>query len=63
MSFFHFSLQIKIVADVPGVGQNLNDHAYLTGLAWTINNGTSFNVFDTVQPSVIAEYVRSRSGE
>ncbi|XP_045138114.1 glucose dehydrogenase [FAD, quinone]-like isoform X2 [Portunus trituberculatus] len=53
---------IKIVADVPGVGQNLNDHAYLTGLAWTINNGTSFNVFDTVQPSVIAEYVRSRSG-
>ena len=57
------SLQIKMVADVPGVGMNLNDHPYLTGLAWTIHNGSSFNIFDTAQPSVITEYVISRSGE
>ncbi|XP_045604676.2 glucose dehydrogenase [FAD, quinone] [Procambarus clarkii] len=53
---------IPLVANVPGVGHNLKDHPYLTGLAWTIRNGSSFNILDNVNPRVLQRYIHERDG-
>ncbi|KAK3849309.1 hypothetical protein Pcinc_043932 [Petrolisthes cinctipes] len=53
---------IKVVSDMPGVGANMNDHPYLTGLAWTVKNGSTFNILDTIDPGILAEYIRYREG-
>nr|XP_045611165.1 glucose dehydrogenase [FAD, quinone]-like [Procambarus clarkii] len=52
--------QVKVVADVAGVGQNLQDHLGVYGLAWTLPS-------DTVLPSLfnssaINEYMSERKG-
>ncbi|KAG7165721.1 Glucose dehydrogenase [FAD quinone]-like 9 [Homarus americanus] len=53
---------IPVVADVPGVGQNLNDHPYMTGFPWTIKNGSSFHILDIASPKTIQDYVHYRTG-
>ncbi|XP_069180994.1 glucose dehydrogenase [FAD, quinone] isoform X2 [Procambarus clarkii] len=53
---------IPLVANVPGVGRNLMDHAYLNGISWTTRNGSSFNVLDTARPEVLKEYIHRRDG-
>ncbi|XP_071522935.1 glucose dehydrogenase [FAD, quinone]-like isoform X2 [Panulirus ornatus] len=52
---------VKLVADVPGVGQNLQDHLGVYGLAWTIkpNSVSMENAFSF--PS-ISQYVHHRKG-
>lgn len=54
--------QVKVVADVGGVGQNLQDHLGVYGLAWTIkpNTVSMENAFSF--PS-ISQYVHHRKGQ
>nr|XP_053657257.1 glucose dehydrogenase [FAD, quinone]-like isoform X1 [Cherax quadricarinatus]XP_053657258.1 glucose dehydrogenase [FAD, quinone]-like isoform X1 [Cherax quadricarinatus] len=54
---------IPVLVNVPGVGHNLNDHPYLTGLAWTTKNGSSYNILDIVHPLTLQKYIHKRDGE
>ncbi|XP_076045654.1 glucose dehydrogenase [FAD, quinone]-like [Oratosquilla oratoria] len=48
---------IDVVADIPGVGQNFQDHPTLFGLSWTIdkNAGTTFQTY--TNPLNVKEYL------
>ncbi|KAG7159348.1 Glucose dehydrogenase [FAD quinone]-like 10, partial [Homarus americanus] len=51
---------MEVVADVPGVGQNLQDHLGVYGLTWTIPNTASLaSLFDT---SALDDYVMYKEG-
>ncbi|KAK8374629.1 hypothetical protein O3P69_012537 [Scylla paramamosain] len=50
------------MVDLPGVGQNLNDHPYLTGLAWTTRPNSSFNILETAHPNVLYDYLFNKDG-
>lgn len=53
------SLQIDVVADLPGVGRNLQDHLNVYGLTWTVRPGVEES------PSVLSsldDYVKRRQG-
>ncbi|MPC16806.1 L-sorbose 1-dehydrogenase [Portunus trituberculatus] len=55
--------QIPVVADLPGVGQNVHDHVEVLGLSWTTEESVSFtSLFDTFGPSSILQYKLSRKG-
>ena len=57
-------VQIPVVLDLPGVGQNVHDHVEVMGLSWTTKDIVSFNsLFDTFSPSSILQYQLSRKGE
>ncbi|XP_047482478.1 glucose dehydrogenase [FAD, quinone]-like [Penaeus chinensis] len=53
---------IKVVADLPGVGQNLQDHMCLYGLTWNVDVRTPNVAFDAVNPGVIRQYASERKG-
>ncbi|XP_071533017.1 glucose dehydrogenase [FAD, quinone]-like [Panulirus ornatus] len=53
---------IPLVANVPGVGQNLNDHPYLSGPTWTVKNGSAYHILDTLRPNIIKQYINQRDG-
>ncbi|KAK7086496.1 hypothetical protein SK128_017701, partial [Halocaridina rubra] len=54
--------KIKVVADIPGVGQNLHDHMNVYGLTWTVGKGDVPNILDALSPASIAQYATSRTG-
>nr|XP_053653215.1 glucose dehydrogenase [FAD, quinone]-like [Cherax quadricarinatus] len=53
---------IPVVANVPGVGKNLNDHPFVTGLSWTVKNGSTFQVLDTTSPELLRQFIHHREG-
>ncbi|XP_063596245.1 glucose dehydrogenase [FAD, quinone]-like [Penaeus indicus] len=53
---------IKVVADLPGVGQNLQDHTCLYGLTWNVDVRTPNVAFEAVNPGVIRQYASERKG-
>lgn len=53
--------KVRVVSDVPGVGQNLQDHVAVYGLAWTIKpNAQSMNAAFSFP--AVAQYVHHRKG-
>ncbi|XP_069936994.1 glucose dehydrogenase [FAD, quinone]-like [Cherax quadricarinatus] len=55
--------EVEIVADVPGVGQNLHDHVCVHGLSWTTRKGvTSSTLWNTLNFASIKQYVNNRGG-
>ncbi len=52
-------LGIPVVADLPGVGNNLQDHPYLTSV-WDVPGGGS--LADAESPKAMLEYLLRRSG-
>ncbi|XP_069958143.1 glucose dehydrogenase [FAD, quinone]-like [Cherax quadricarinatus] len=53
---------IPVVANVPGVGNNLIDHPYLSALSWTVKNGSTYNSLDTASPEVLRQFIHNRDG-
>lgn len=53
---------IPLVADVPGVGQNLQDHMCLYGLTWTVGPHLPNTAKDIFSPKQISDYVHYRKG-
>ncbi|HMJ72489.1 MAG TPA: GMC family oxidoreductase N-terminal domain-containing protein [Solirubrobacterales bacterium] len=52
-------LDIPVAADLPGVGENLQDHPYLTSV-WDVPGGGS--LADAESPKAMLEYLLRRSG-
>lgn len=57
------SLNIKSVVDLPGVGQNLQDHE-ATSVTWSVDGATWWDLMsnDTLQAEQLAEYRESSTG-
>ncbi|KEP49713.1 GMC oxidoreductase [Rhizoctonia solani 123E] len=57
------SLNIKSVVDLPGVGQNLQDHE-ATSVTWSVDGETWWDLLsnDTLQAEQLAEYRESSTG-
>jgi len=53
------ALGIDVVADLPGVGENLHDHPYLVSV-WDVPGGGS--LADAEKPKALLEYLLRRSG-
>ncbi|XP_069159508.1 glucose dehydrogenase [FAD, quinone]-like isoform X2 [Procambarus clarkii] len=53
---------VKVVADVPGVGQNLQDHMCLYGLTWNTPPDFPNTALNAVDPTMLSDYVHHRSG-
>ncbi|XP_066938747.1 glucose dehydrogenase [FAD, quinone]-like [Macrobrachium rosenbergii] len=53
---------IPVIADVPGVGQNFQDHVSIFGLTWTTDPGHSINMLTFASPSAIRDYIFDREG-
>lgn len=55
---------MKVVADLPGVGQNLMDHPILNGLSWThAHNSTLPNIGDLLTTDAINQFIDKREGQ
>nr|XP_053644922.1 glucose dehydrogenase [FAD, quinone]-like isoform X2 [Cherax quadricarinatus] len=55
--------KVTMVADVPGVGQNLHDHVSVNGLSWTTRKGlSSSTIIRSASPSSLKQYIANRSG-
>ncbi|XP_045617718.2 glucose dehydrogenase [FAD, quinone]-like [Procambarus clarkii] len=52
--------KIKVVADVPGVGQNFHDHIGVNGLTWTVPGTSLSSLFQML--GALKEYLRQGSG-
>ncbi|CAE6529749.1 unnamed protein product [Rhizoctonia solani] len=57
------SLNIKSIVDLPGVGQNLQDHE-ATSVTWSVDGATWWDLMsnDTLQAEALAEYRASSTG-
>ncbi|KAG0729703.1 Glucose dehydrogenase [FAD, quinone] [Chionoecetes opilio] len=53
---------IPIVADLPGVGGNLQDHVSVSGLTWTTRAGSSVSLSTLYSPTTISNYVMNSEG-
>ncbi|XP_069956971.1 glucose dehydrogenase [FAD, quinone] isoform X1 [Cherax quadricarinatus] len=54
---------LKVVADIPGVGQNVHDHVEILGLSWLGVKGTSsLNLLETFGPIPIKQFKLTRQG-
>ncbi|XP_063886193.1 L-sorbose 1-dehydrogenase-like [Scylla paramamosain] len=53
---------IPVVRDLPGVGQNLQDHPAVAGLIWTTNKHSSFSPLRLLNPVHLHRYVQDRQG-
>lgn len=53
---------IEVLVDVPGVGENLQDHVSIFGLTWTTNPGYSINLFTWASLKNIKDYIFNRRG-
>ncbi|KAK8394064.1 hypothetical protein O3P69_006336 [Scylla paramamosain] len=53
---------LPVVAKVPGVGQNLQDHMCLYGLTWTLGSHVPNTVSDIFNPKQVSDYVHHRKG-
>ncbi|XP_045597795.1 glucose dehydrogenase [FAD, quinone] [Procambarus clarkii] len=55
--------KVKVVADVPGVGQNLHDHVIVHGLSWTTRKSVSFSLLSSILSlDSIKQYIANRGG-
>ncbi|XP_071547881.1 glucose dehydrogenase [FAD, quinone]-like isoform X2 [Panulirus ornatus] len=55
--------KVKVVAHVPGVGQNVHDHVEVLGLSWTAVKGFSTsNLFETFSVKSFNQYKATRQG-
>ncbi|XP_068230866.1 glucose dehydrogenase [FAD, quinone]-like [Palaemon carinicauda] len=54
--------KIKLVADVPGVGENLHDHINVMGLSWSVKRGLIPNPLSQLTPNTIRQYAKNRQG-
>ncbi|XP_045594087.2 glucose dehydrogenase [FAD, quinone] [Procambarus clarkii] len=55
--------KLKVVADVPGVGQNVHDHVEVLGLSWLGVKGTSsLGLLETFNPVSLNQYKTTRLG-
>lgn len=54
--------QIPVVLDLPGVGQNFQDHPSLTGLFWSITKDVSTSVQKVFNPETIKDFAHNRQG-
>ncbi|XP_071544927.1 glucose dehydrogenase [FAD, quinone]-like isoform X2 [Panulirus ornatus] len=52
--------QIRLIADVPGVGHNLHDHVGVNGLTWTMREGPATSILQTL--SSLSMYKDNRQG-
>ncbi|XP_018014615.1 glucose dehydrogenase [FAD, quinone]-like [Hyalella azteca] len=55
-------LGIESRVDLPGVGQNYQDHLYVRGISWTIHPNISSSIFERVGTSAMLNYFERRSG-
>ncbi|XP_069956982.1 glucose dehydrogenase [FAD, quinone] isoform X2 [Cherax quadricarinatus] len=54
---------LKVVANSPGVGQNVHDHVEAFGLSWVAVKGTSsLDILNTFNPVSLKEYQLTRQG-
>ncbi|KAK7085472.1 hypothetical protein SK128_005041, partial [Halocaridina rubra] len=53
---------IRVIADLPGVGENFQDHVSIFGLTWTTDPGNSINLFTFANPANIKDYIFHRKG-
>ncbi|XP_071522922.1 glucose dehydrogenase [FAD, quinone]-like [Panulirus ornatus] len=53
---------VKVVADVAGVGQNLQDHLNVYGLAWTLLPQTPTDLASLFDTSGVEKYIKERKG-
>ncbi|XP_042221504.1 glucose dehydrogenase [FAD, quinone]-like isoform X2 [Homarus americanus] len=53
---------VKVVVDLPGVGQNLQDHVCLYGLTWTLPPGSPTGVLNVASPKMVSDYIHHRTG-
>nr|XP_045594088.1 glucose dehydrogenase [FAD, quinone]-like [Procambarus clarkii] len=55
--------KLKVVADVPGVGQNVHDHVEVLGLSWLGVKGTSaMGLIESFSPVSLKQYKATRQG-
>ncbi|XP_069956976.1 glucose dehydrogenase [FAD, quinone] isoform X2 [Cherax quadricarinatus] len=55
--------KLKVVADIPGVGQNVHDHVEILGLSWLGVKGTSsLGLLETFNPIAIKQHRATRQG-
>ncbi|XP_050712612.1 glucose dehydrogenase [FAD, quinone]-like [Eriocheir sinensis] len=53
---------IPVVADVPGVGQNLHDHPSIFGMTWTVRPGSSYRLSSLANPLYLKDYIFNGEG-
>ena len=54
--------QIPVVEDLPGVGQNFQDHVSLWGLTWTHDPGYGLTFKEVMGPATLIDYFWNRRG-
>ncbi|XP_071530904.1 glucose dehydrogenase [FAD, quinone]-like [Panulirus ornatus] len=54
--------KIPVVADVPGVGLNFQDHPSIFGLTWTVKQGSGTSLFNLANPIHIKDFLYNRQG-
>lgn len=54
---------MEVIADIPGVGQNLQDHLGVFGLTWTVRQGSLPLLGTSLSPDAVKSYVKTRGGE
>ena len=62
MLFKHLFLQIKVIHDLPGVGQNLQDHPAVFGLTWTVEKGKGTSFFKLFGPKSAFKFMFHKNG-
>ncbi|XP_029164204.1 glucose dehydrogenase [FAD, quinone]-like [Nylanderia fulva] len=57
-------LDIDVVRDVPGVGENLMDHVTFGGLTWMVNESVSLKIQEMINPAnpYIADFLTRQTG-
>ncbi|XP_066966830.1 glucose dehydrogenase [FAD, quinone]-like [Macrobrachium rosenbergii] len=53
---------IPVLVDLPGVGQNFQDHPSIYGLTWTTSKSASSNFFNLINPGNVLQYVQDKQG-
>lgn len=54
---------MEVIADIPGVGQNLQDHLGVFGLTWTVSQGSLPLLGTSLSADAVKNYVKARGGE
>ncbi|XP_064107282.1 glucose dehydrogenase [FAD, quinone]-like [Macrobrachium nipponense] len=53
---------VDVLVDLPGVGQNLQDHTCLYGLTWTLKPGVPNEIRNVANFNVVSQYIHHRRG-
>ncbi|XP_068248199.1 glucose dehydrogenase [FAD, quinone]-like isoform X2 [Palaemon carinicauda] len=54
--------KIPVVVDLPGVGQNFQDHPSVYGLTWTVSKSASSSFFNLINPAHVLQYFQDKQG-